>query len=168
MRALKRKLRTRQDNVGDAEQYNIWLFPILNGEAPKGHATLLCCRRVCQLLSELQQLETIRRILKPLARDWREGGGVYGMGFVHRFRDPQAEDLYRTCLLYTSSAIFRFLRHRPEPDLMVFQHCLEIPAVYSAMLNYRVQALVALEVDQQNLPECRQIGIHHIVSGLEK
>ena len=118
MKALRRKLRTRQDNVGDAEQYNIWLFPILNGEPPKGHATLLCCRRVCQLLSELQQLETIRRTLKPLARDWREGGGAYGMGFIHQFRDPKAEDLYRTCAELVDRINARLDRYRWVPELM--------------------------------------------------
>src|SRR5450755_3599390 len=98
MELLARKLRRRDDREADAELFNSWLFPILNGEPPEGHATPGCCQRVCRLLSDLQQLETIRCVLKPLPRD-RSDDVRYvwsGLGFLHRFRDPKAEELYRT------------------------------------------------------------------------
>jgi hypothetical protein len=116
MKARIRKLRTRRDYEIDAELYNSWLLPILNGEPPKGHATPACCQRVCQLLSDFQHLEMIRRTLKPLARD-RSDGVRYGFGFVHRFRDPKAEELYQTCAELVDRINIRLQRYRWVPEL---------------------------------------------------
>jgi hypothetical protein len=105
------------DNECDAEEYNIWLLPILNSEPPKGHASLACCQRVRRLLSDLQQLDANRRALRPLARDRCEGT-PYGFGFVHRFRDPKAEGIYRTSAVLVETINSQLWRYRWAPEVL--------------------------------------------------
>jgi hypothetical protein len=126
MNTRSRKLRTRSDYEGDAELYNSWLLPILNGQPPKGHATPACCERVCQFLSDLLQLETIRGTLKPLARDSvqikadaspdsvRDLFNGFGL---HRFRDPKAEALYQTGAGLVARINNQLLHYRWFPEI---------------------------------------------------
>ena len=117
MKSRKRKLQNRQDNEGDAELYNSWLFPILNGEPPEGRAIPAACKRVLRLLLDLQLLEKNRRTLKPLARDRCEGT-PYGLGFIHKFRDSQAEDLYRSCAELVESINAQLSRYKCSPEIL--------------------------------------------------
>jgi len=133
---MMRKLRVRHDNEADAELYNSWLFPVLNGEPPKGHATDACCKRVCKLLSDLQQLDVIRRTLKPLARD-RSEGVLYGLEFIHRFRDPKAQELYRTCADLIDTVNARLRRYRWVPEL---KFALDAPITHRQTWDERTES----------------------------
>ena len=117
MKSQLRKLRRRDDYEGDAELLNSWLFPILNGEPPEGHATPAACKRVLRLLSDLQRLETNRRILKPLERRFCEGT-PYGVDFMHQFRDPTAEELYRSCAELVAEIDIQLSRYRYSPAIV--------------------------------------------------
>ncbi|SRR6266567_4470056 len=117
MKARTRKLRHRNDYEGDAELFNYWLFPILNGEPSKGHATPAACKRVLHLLLDLQRLETNRRTLKPLERDSCEGT-PYGVGFIHQFRDPTAEELYRNCADLVAEIDAQLSRYKCSPEII--------------------------------------------------
>jgi len=112
-----RKLLTRTDYEGDAELYNSWLLPILNCEAPDGHASPAACKRVLRLLFDLQRLEANRRILRPLAKDPCKGT-PYGLGFVYHFRDSRAEELYRGCADLVEEINAQLSRYKCSPEIL--------------------------------------------------
>jgi hypothetical protein len=63
---LARPSRVRRAQV---KFYRYWLYPILNGDAPRDHITKRAGVRVLSLLMDLQRLEQISASLRPLMRE---------------------------------------------------------------------------------------------------